>query len=160
MAYQSGTAPRYCAECKVEATFYKMFQSYRKDHVWYDDEGRPKAVLFCVDCEVKNRQKEWESWTDEEKKVAGKDYPTIDAVRKDQKSRNKEGWAARSEPIKRSKAALKALKEKSEEVTQVNFVKCMEMMSLEDKKDEEAVDEAALAVPGASHDGPGGGGCG
>ena len=51
------------------------------------------------------------------------------------KSRAKENWTARSEPIKCGKAALKALKDKQyDEVTQVNFVKCMEMMSLEDKK--------------------------
>ena len=135
-----------------------MFQSFRPDHAWQDEEGRTKAVLFCIGCEVETRKKEWERWTEEEKKVAGEEYPTLAAVRKDQKSRAKENWTARSEPIKCGKAALKALREGSEEVVQVNFVKCMEKMTVEDLKAEEEEDKAALADPGASHDGPGGGG--
>ena len=150
MAFQSGTNVVRCFECKTEGKFFKMFQSFRPDHAWQDEEGRTKAVLLCVDCEVKTRQAEWERWTEEEKEVAGENYPTLAAVQKDQKSRAKESWTARSEPIKCGRAALKALKEGSDEVVQVNFVECMKMMKIEDLKEE----DKALAVPGASHDGP------
>ena len=68
MAYQAGTHIRRCAECNEEGRLFKMFQSYRPGHVWHDEDGKPRAVLYCVDCEVMNRHKEWASWTEEQKK--------------------------------------------------------------------------------------------
>ena len=83
---------------------------------------------------MKNRQKEWENWSEEEKQIAGENYPTEEAAKRDQKKRARENWAARSEPIRGAKAAVKALEENwSEEVVQVNFLQCMEVM----KKEEE-----------------------
>ena len=154
MAFKPGTSLVKCYECETEGKFFRMYQSFRPTHAWTDEEGRTKAVLFCVDCELKNRIKEWESFSEEEKGVAGEGYATLDAVRKDQKNRSREGWAARSEPIKGAKAALKALKESwSEEVVQVNFMQCMQNMELEDKKDEEEKGDQESS-PGASNDGP------
>ena len=122
MAFQSGTKAFRCYECDVEGKFFKMYQSFRPEHAWKDEEGRTKAVLFCIDCEVKNREKEWQQWTDDEKKIAGEDYTSVEAVKKDQKNRARENWAARSDPIKGAKESLKALKETSGwEVIQVNF---------------------------------------
>ena len=138
MAYKSGTSLVKCLTCETEGKFFKMYQSFRPDHAWTDDEGRTKAVLFCVDCELKNRIKEWESYTEEEKKIAGENYATLDAIRADQKNRSREGWSARSESIKGAKAALKSLKEhRSEEEISVNFMQCTQNMELEDKKEEE-----------------------
>ena len=112
MAFQTGTKLVKCSECETENKFFKMFQSYRPDHAWKDeDTGRIMAVLFCVDCEVRNREKEWEMWTDAEKELAGESYPTADAVRRDQKRRAKEKWAERSEFVQAAKVAAKELRE-------------------------------------------------
>ena len=51
MAFQSGTKAVRCFECEEEGKFFKMFQSFRTEHAWRDDEGRMKAVLFCVGCD-------------------------------------------------------------------------------------------------------------
>ena len=53
MAFQSGTKAVHCFECKVEGKFFKMYQSFRPDHAWKDEEGRTMSVLYCVGCEVK-----------------------------------------------------------------------------------------------------------
>ena len=64
-----------------------MFQSYRDGEWWTDAEGRTKATLYCVDCELVKRQSEWSYWNGPKKATAGEDYPTMDAVKKDQKKK-------------------------------------------------------------------------
>ena len=48
MAFQSGRKGAWCAECKVECKFFKMFQSFRPHHAWTDESGRTMGVLFCI----------------------------------------------------------------------------------------------------------------
>ena len=157
MAFQSGTALARCQECGFEAKFFKLYQSFRPDHAWKDEDGRTKAALFCINCEVKNRQREWKEWSQEEKDIAGEDYAKEETVKKEQKKRSRESWAARSEPIKGAKAAVKALRENwSEQVCQVNYVQCMEQMKIEDTDVKEASSSSQVGQgeQGASHDGP------
>ena len=178
-AFQSGTASCICYDCRKQERFFKLFQSYRPDHSWRDDEGRTKATLFCLDCELKRRQEEWESWSVEEKEAVGELYATLDQVRIDQKKVCKKSWAMRSDPIVNAKISLKALRDtrlqaKSSSSSadppdiRVNFVQCMEEMRKEDVDDPDGmdVDDGARStydsmwsvVPlGASNDGPGGG---
>ena len=76
MAFKSGRSLVKCPTCDTEAKFFKMFQSYRPQHSWTDEDGRTKATLFCLECEFKMRMEEWLSWNDEEKKIAGEGYAT------------------------------------------------------------------------------------
>ena len=84
MAFQSGTMQRRCERCQEPGELFQMYQSFREDHVWYQGE-KPMSTLFCLTCEVKNREEEWEKWTTEQKELAGESYPTIEAARQDQK---------------------------------------------------------------------------
>ena len=176
MAFQSGTMQRRCERCHEPGKFYQMYQSYREDHVWYQGE-KPMSTLFCITCEVKNREEEWEKWNPEQKELAGGEgYPTIEAVRKDQKNRRKEDWHARSEPIRRGKKALQALRDHRFDeisVVSVNYAKCLEIMAGQDdmevdqggqpsssvttlavRGEEEPSSSTTLAVRGAEHSGP------
>ena len=126
------------------------------------------GALLCVPCEVNLRETEWAQWTEKEKEMAGEGYPLIDTVRKEQKARAKEGWAALAEPIKAAKKALKALKENPVGgAIQVNFAQCMETLTEEDEKDvlsqlaildmtpaSSTVPTTALAITGAGDPGP------
>ena len=67
------------------------------------------ATLFCLDCEVKNREREWEYWNEAQKEAVGDDYPSMKRVMKDIKAKAKASWAIRSEPIKNAKLSVKAL---------------------------------------------------
>ena len=89
MAFQSGAGPVQCQECGHPGKFFRMFQSFRDEHVWYreGEPNRPMASLFCIDCEVKHREDEWIVFSAEEKKCVGEDYPTMKAVKRDQKER-------------------------------------------------------------------------
>ena len=167
MAFQAGRAEIKCNRCGVKGKFFKMFQSYRPDHCYPDEEGKWMATLFCLDCELKNREQEWSFWTGKDKEIAGEDWVTMTRVKKDHKNRSKQSWAARSEPIINAKLSVKALREEwSEEVnTQVNFLKCIHTMDEEDATEDpggSSSSQADLGVlndgqgaPGASYDGPG-----
>ena len=110
MALQGGTSKNVCRECGVKEKFFKMFQCFRKEHVWTDEDGRTMATIFCVGCELKIRQDEWSEFTEEEKRVAGEGYATMKQVKIDLKARAKEGWAARSEHIINAKLSIQALR--------------------------------------------------
>ena len=84
MAFQSGTMQRRCAKCHEPGKLFKLYQSFREEHVWKEGE-KPMATLFCVTCEVQNREEEWEKWTTEQKELAGENYPTIEASEKTRK---------------------------------------------------------------------------
>ena len=60
-----------CWECGKKEKFFKMFQSWRKEHVWEDEDGRTFARLFCCGCEVNIRKDEWAEMTEEQKTLAG-----------------------------------------------------------------------------------------
>ena len=90
MAFQAGIQGVMCKKCQTEGKFFQMFQSFRTEHAYYDDSGRIRAVLLCIKCEVQTRQEEWETWTPEQKEIAGDDYPLIETVKKEQKKRIQE----------------------------------------------------------------------
>ena len=85
MAFTSGRTQVTCKECKKVGKFFKMFQSWRDEDTWTDEEGRKMATLICPDCELKKRVKEWANWNDDEKELAGEDYATMAKVLKEQK---------------------------------------------------------------------------
>ena len=69
--------------------FFKLFQSWRHEHVWYDDEQREQARLLCIGCELNIRRDEWEDMTEEQRALAGVDYCTLESIRSEQKTRAK-----------------------------------------------------------------------
>ena len=123
MAFQSGTKGVRCYKCKTEGKFFKMYQSFRPEHIWEDESKKTMSTLFYIDCEVNTRKEEWEQWTKEQNVKAGENYPTKGAVIKDQKDRSRESWHLRSEFIQKARKTMKALKEKcSDDAIQVNQV--------------------------------------
>ena len=73
MAFQGGTHQKGCWECGKQVKFFKMFQSWRQEHVWYDEDRKAFARLFCCDCELKVRKDEWEDMTEEQRALAGEE---------------------------------------------------------------------------------------
>ena len=132
MAFQSSEKTIGCADCGIHKKFFKMFQSYRPDDFWRDDDGRSRATLYCMECELKKRQKEWHNWDEVERQWAGGEkYVTLEHVRRDVKNKSKEGWCKQSECIISARISMKALRtaeaEGKDEVT-VSFAVCMERM--------------------------------
>ncbi len=151
----------------MEHKFFKMFQSYRPQHTWQDETGRWKSTLFCVDCEVKQRESEFASWSQEQRDEAGFDYPTLGRVKKEQKDRAREGWALRAESLVNAKASLKAERNNKmkpgESVIHINFLQCKEIIINDEEKGEKdddweevdwGGDGAGGDGVGASNDGP------
>ena len=86
MAFQSSEKTIGCADCGIHKKFFKMFQSYRPGDYWEEDD-KPRATLYCLDCEVKKRMKEWPTWSEAERQRAGGlDYLPLEQVRKDVKN--------------------------------------------------------------------------
>lgn len=181
MAFQSGTLGVTCYSCRTNGhKFFEMYQSFRPEHAYVDEQGRIKAALFCIPCELRYREDEWVTWTHEQQAIAGADYVTLKAVQKAQKDRAKEGWSLRSTAILNAKKALKALREcnarKTEQAVQVNYVQCIATMEegaeegaepwvyiheTGDHNNGNASSSSATATEtalGASDDGSGGGG--
>ena len=89
-AFQSGTLPVQCYDCGKKDKFFKLFQSYRPEHVWTDSETfKTKATLFCLKCELKMREEEWSVWSAEEKEDMGEDYATMKRVQQEHKGTTK-----------------------------------------------------------------------
>ena len=81
--------------CREPGKFFKMFQSYRPEHCWQDEQGRVKAQLLCLRCEQKIRYGEWQCVTLKEKRETGDEHTTMSLIRKEQKDRAKPEWGHR-----------------------------------------------------------------
>ena len=158
-AFQSGTLPVRCFDCEKKDKFFKLFQSYRPDHTWWDPEtNKTKARLLCLNCELKTREDEWITWTAEEQMEMGADYATMPRILKDHKSVTKKGWQERADPLINARISYKALRDNllqqaasSSSSTnplecfdppdvQVNFMQRMEQMSKEEVEDPDGMD--------------------
>ena len=143
MAFMGGTKEACCNECYASVRFFKLYQSYRPEHVWTDNE-RMMATLLCIDCELGIRKTEWSKWNEDEKEVAGADYATMPKVKIDQKGRAKQNWKCKSEHIINARLSIKALRDDVAEqgedvqplVCHMEFLQIVENESRETDKDE------------------------
>ena len=69
MAFESSSKLYPCGMCKEQLRFFKMMGSFLPQHKLARGslDTCDKYLRVCVDCEMKLRQEEWASWTEEGK---------------------------------------------------------------------------------------------
>ena len=144
MAFLDGTTPCKCWECKKVIGFFRMFQSYRPEHIEIDeDTNRVFARLFCVECEVRVRTDEMNHFfTVEQRKEAGKQYATTLQVQRDLKAKNRESWYARASHVGDIKSSM-TVETGNPEVT---FIQCLKVMQKNYFEDSELSPGASASV--------------
>ena len=90
MAFAKAGAPVFCHSCQAPSTYYKLNQSWRPGHNWYDEEReRSQQWRICNACELRCREDEWEQKSAEEKAELGQDWPSLLRIEIDKKKANK-----------------------------------------------------------------------
>ena len=113
MAFESSKKTYACASCGVQRTHFKLMASHRAEHAYKrecDDVVQYKRI--CTGCELNYRIKEFQSFSQEEKEEQP-EYPTMEAVQKDLKLRNKgRMWVGTIKHLQEAKAEIKREREK------------------------------------------------
>ena len=97
MAFKTAAAEVLCDTCGAKSTYFKLNQSWRSGHTWYDEEReRSQQWRICNACDLCFREEEWEQKSAEEKAELGQDWPSLPRIEKDQKKAAKgELWVSK-----------------------------------------------------------------